>query len=123
MNTTPSEVVTGFVSAFDSRDARQLAPFLHPDVDFQAYGDDIVHGRESVVSVWDNVFRAMEKVEFSTIHQAVNGDIVVEEQIHGLALPGRQLAPIRNMAVYRVKDGQIIEWRDYSNPQYAQTLL
>ena len=64
-----------------------------------------------------------QRVEFSTIHQAVNGDVVLEEQIHGLALPGRPLAPIKNVAVYRVVDGLITEWRDYTNPQFAQTLL
>jgi limonene-1,2-epoxide hydrolase len=28
-----------------------------------------------------------------------------------------------NMAVYEIRAGKIAAWRDYTNPQYAQTLL
>lgn len=54
---------------------------------------------------------------------AVNGDVVIAEQIHGLALTGRRLAPIKNMAVYRLRNGRIIEWRDYTNAEYARGLM
>ncbi|WP_405864793.1 ester cyclase [Streptomyces sp. NBC_01515] len=50
-------------------------------------------------------------------------NLVIEEQVHGLALSGRKLASIKNMAVYRLRDGRIVEWRDYSNSAYARTLL
>ena len=73
--------------------------------------------------LWAGVFASFEQVAFSTLLQAVDDNIVLEEQIHGLGLPGRDLAPIRNVAVYRVRDGLITEWRDYTNPQHAQTLL
>lgn len=117
------EIIEEFVSLFARKDAAQLAPYLHPDVVFEAYGDTPLKGRDNVLALWRGVFGAMGEVSFSTIHQATDGDIVVAEQIHGLGLPGRALADIRNMAVYRLQDGQIVEWRDYTNPQYAQTLL
>jgi limonene-1,2-epoxide hydrolase len=116
-------VVRDFVSVFETKDAARLAPFLHPDIEFQAYGDALIHGREAVVQLWGGVFDAMDEVAFSTIHQAVDGETVLAEQVHGLALPGRQLAEIRNMAVYRLRDGLIVEWRDYTNPEYARTLM
>lgn len=117
------EIVEEFLSLFAKRDTDQLAPYLHPDVVFEAYGDSPLKGRDAVLALWQGVFRAMGEVRFSTIHQATDGDIVIAEQIHGLGLPGRPLADIRNMAVYRLRDGRIVEWRDYTNPQYAQTLL
>ena len=80
-------------------------------------------GHDDVLRLWAGSFDTFQRVEFSTLHQAVNGEVVLEEQIHGLALPGRNLAPIRNVAVYRVQEGLIREWRDYSNPAYAQSLL
>ena len=123
MSKNPGEVVTDFVAAFASRDATRLAPFLHADVEFQAYGDAPIKGREAVVALWANVLHSMGDVDFSTVHQAVNGEVVLAEQIHGLALPGRPLAPIRNMAAYRVVDDLILQWRDYTNPEYARTLL
>ena len=117
------EIVAEFVALFSQKDADLLAPYMHPDVEFQSYGDSAVRGRDQVLAVWRSVFAQMEQVAFTTLNQAVNGDLVLEEQIHGPGLPGRHLAEIKNMAVYRLRDGQIIEWRDYTNPEYARTLL
>ncbi|GLZ48853.1 hypothetical protein Acsp06_50380 [Actinomycetospora sp. NBRC 106375] len=116
-------LVRDFVAAFTTKDAERLGEYLHPDVVFTSYGDDEVRGRDAVVQVWKNVFSSFERVEFETIHQAVNGDVVIAEQVHGLALPGGPLAPIRNMAVYELRDGKIAAWRDYTNPTFASTLL
>jgi limonene-1,2-epoxide hydrolase len=33
------------------------------------------------------------------------------------------VAPIKNLAVYEIRDGKIAEWRDYTNPQKARQLL
>jgi limonene-1,2-epoxide hydrolase len=123
MSQDNGQIVHDFVSLFTTKDVTRLAPFLHPDIEFQAYGDAAVHGREAVLKLWGGVFDAMGEVAFTTIHQAVNGDIVLEEQVHGLALPGKRLAEIMNMAVYRLQDGLIVEWRDYTNPEFARTLM
>ncbi|GAB3864954.1 hypothetical protein GCM10029963_76220 [Micromonospora andamanensis] len=39
---TPSNdtLVREFVEAFNTKDADRLAPYLHPDVVFHAYGDE-----------------------------------------------------------------------------------
>ena len=123
MTGSNGEIVAEFVALFSQKDADLLAPYMHPDVEFQAYGDSSVRGRDQVLAVWRSVFAQMGQVAFTTLNQAVNGDLVLEEQIHGLGLPGRHLAEIKNVAVYRLRDGQIIEWRDYTNPEYARTLL
>jgi limonene-1,2-epoxide hydrolase len=116
-------LIRDFVEAFNTKDADRLEPFLHPDVVFESYGDGEIHGRDALVQVWKGVFANFAQVKFETVHQAVNGDVVVAEQVHGLALPGGKLAPIRNMAVYEIRDGKIAAWRDYSNPAYATELL
>ncbi|GAA3475755.1 nuclear transport factor 2 family protein [Streptomyces yanii] len=116
-------VIKEFIDLFAQQDATTLAPYLDQDIVFENYGSPVVKGRENVVSLWAEVFSTMERVEFTTLNQAVNGDIVIAEQIHGLALPGRPFAPIKNMAVYRMRDGRIVEWRDYTNSEYARTLM
>jgi limonene-1,2-epoxide hydrolase len=123
MTTDGSKVIAEFLALFAQKDASKLAPYFHPDIVFQNYGDGEVRGRDDLVAVWAGVFRNFERVDFTTLHSAVNGDLVIEEQVHGLALPGRELAPIRNMAIYRLRDGLIVEWRDYSDSAYARTLL
>ncbi|MCI2421705.1 nuclear transport factor 2 family protein [Saccharopolyspora sp. K220] len=116
-------LVREFVAAFNTRDTDHLADYLHPDVVFRNYGEDEVHGRDALLRVWKQVFANFEQVEFETVHQAVNGDVVIAEQIHGLALPGRPLAPVMNMAVYEIRDGKIAAWRDYTNVAYAAQLV
>ncbi|WP_037858952.1 nuclear transport factor 2 family protein [Streptomyces sp. NRRL S-340] len=116
-------VIREFLAAFALRDASKLAPYFHEDIVFENYGDPVIKGRDRLVRMWAGVLANMERVEFTTLNQAVNGDIVIEEQVHGLALPGRPLAPIKNMAVYRLRDGLIVEWRDYTNSEYARTLM
>ena len=123
MSTDHDVLVRDFVDAFAKKDASALAPFLHSDVVFRNYGDREVQGREDLLEVWAGVFETFEQVVFETVHQAVNGDVVIAEQVHNLALPGGQLAPVMNMAVYEIRDGKIAAWRDYSNPDYARQLL
>jgi limonene-1,2-epoxide hydrolase len=123
MSVDHDTLVREFVEAFNAKDADRLAPYLHPDVVFRAYGEDEVRGRDAVLQLWKNVFGTYDRVEFETVHQAVNGDIVIAEQIHGLALPGRPVAPVMNMAIYEIRDGLIAAWRDYTNAAYAARLI
>ncbi|MGW2709609.1 nuclear transport factor 2 family protein [Streptomyces sp. NPDC001356] len=116
-------LVREFVDTFNGKDADALAPFLADDVLFTAYGDAPVRGRDAVIALWKGVFANFGQIKFETVHQAVNGDVVIAEQIHGLALPGGELAPVMNLAVYELRDGRIAAWRDYTNPAYASTLL
>jgi limonene-1,2-epoxide hydrolase len=116
-------LVRGFVEAFNTKNADNLAPFLHADLVFENYGEPPVRGRDSVLQVWKGVFSNFAEVRFETVNQAVNGDVVLAEQVHGLALPGGPLAPIMNLAVYEIRDGKIAAWRDYGNPAYALKLL
>jgi limonene-1,2-epoxide hydrolase len=116
-------LVRDFVETFSSKNADALGLFMTEDISFLAYGDGEVKGRDAVVELWKNVFSNFEQVKFETVNQAVNGDVVIAEQIHGLGLPGGKLAPIMNMAVYEIRDGKIAMWRDYTNPTYATSLL
>jgi limonene-1,2-epoxide hydrolase len=116
-------LVRDFVEAFNTMNADNLAPFLHSDLVFENYGEPAVRGRDAVLQVWKGVFSSFAEVRFETVNQAVNGDVVLAEQVHGLALPGGKLAPIMNLAVYEIRDGKIVAWRDYGNPAYAMKLL
>ncbi|WP_346534412.1 nuclear transport factor 2 family protein [Micromonospora sp. DPT] len=116
-------LVREFVQAFNTKDADRLASYLHPDVVFHAYGDEQVRGRDAVLQVWRGVFGTFAEVQFTTVHQAVDGDVVIAEQVHGLGLPGRPVAPVMNMAIYEIRDGKIAAWRDYTNPQHATRLI
>lgn len=123
MSSDNDTLVREFVEAFNTKDGDRLAPYLHSDVIFQAYGDGEVRGRDAVLRLWKGVFASFGRVKFETVHQAVSGDVVIAEQVHGLGLPGRRLAPVMNMAIYEIRDGKIAAWRDYTNPAYAAQLV
>ena len=116
-------LIREFIAAFEKKDAALLGGYFADDIVFENYGDPALHGRASLVDMWSNVFRNFASVKFETLNQAVSGDVVIAEQVHGLGLPGKQLAPIRNLAVYEIRDGKIAAWRDYTNPQQAGQLL
>ena len=119
----PGALVRAFVDVFQAKDTALFAEFVHSDVVFRNYGDSEVRGRDALVRMWAGVFGNFEVVRFETVHQAVDGDVVLAEQIHHLGLPGGPVAPIMNLAVYEIRDGLIAAWRDYTNPEYARRLL
>jgi limonene-1,2-epoxide hydrolase len=123
MTASNDRLVREFVATIQHKDAAQLERFFDPDVVFRNYGDGEVHGRVALLQVWAGVFAQFEVVRFETVHQAVNGDVVLAEQIHNLGFPGGAVAPVMNMAVYELREGLITAWRDYSNPAYAAELL
>jgi limonene-1,2-epoxide hydrolase len=69
------------------------------------------------------LFSRSGALRFETVHQAVNGNVIIAEQIHNIALPSGKLTPIMNMAVYEIVDGKIVAWRDYTNTSHAKKLL
>jgi len=123
MQADPGALVRAFVDVFRAKDTALFAEFVHSDVVFRNYGDSEVHGRDALVRMWEGVFGNFKVVRFETVHQAVDGDVVLAEQIHHLGLPGGPVAPIMNLAVYETRDGLIAAWRDYTNPEYARRLL
>jgi limonene-1,2-epoxide hydrolase len=123
MTTDNDVTIRDFVAAFETKDSSRLAPFLDPGVVFRNYGDPVITGRQALLEMWAGVFANFEVVRFETVHQAVNDDIVIAEQIHHLGLPNKFPAPIMNLAVYELQDGLITAWRDYTNPIYARELL
>ena len=116
-------LIREFVGSFEKRDPALLSDYFPDDIVFENYGDPQIHGRADLTEMWAGVFRSFAVVKFETLNQAVSGDLVISEQLHGLALPGKPLAPIRNLAVYEVRSGKIAVWRDYTNPQQARRLL
>ena len=117
------DLIRQFVASFESKDAGWLGTFFHEDILFAKYGDPEVRGKAEVVKAWERFFSMFDTVRFETLNQAINGSVVLAEQFHHLALEGRESAPIRNMALYEMRDGRIGVWRDFTDSKYATQLL
>ena len=123
VNTSYDDIIKDFLTCFEAKDADRLASFLHPDVVFLNYGDPEVRGKNAVRETWNRLFSNFGALRFETVHQAVNGNVVIAEQIHNIALPFGKLTPIMNMAIYEIVDGKIAAWRDYTDSAHAKKLL
>jgi len=123
VSTSYDDIIKDFLTCFGAKDADRLASFLHPDVVFLNYGDPEVRGKDAVRETWSRLFSSFGALRFETVHQAVNGNVVITEQIHSIALPSGKLTPIMNMAIYEIVDGKIAAWRDYTNSAHAKKLL
>jgi len=123
VNKSYDDIIKDFLTCFEAKDADRLASFLHPNVVFLNYGDPEVRGKNAVRETWSRLFSNFGALRFETVHQAVNGNIVIAEQIHNIALPAGKLTPIMNMAIYEIVDGKIAAWRDYTNSSHAKKLL
>lgn len=117
------ELIKKFVAVFEKKDTELMKPFFHDDVVFENYGTPNVQGVTNLLALWSRIFKLFETVKFETIHQAVNGDFVLEEQIHHLGFKGKKAVPIMNMAIYEFKAGKIVAWRDYTDSAYSRKLL
>ena len=110
---TPEEVVTAFIREFDAE---------HPDVDTLAgyFTDDAIYHnmpmapsegieavREALAGVAGLTSRGWE-----TVHQAVNGDVVLNERVDRFHMRGKEVA-VQVCGVFEVRDGKIARWRDY----------
>ena len=110
---TPEEVVTAFIREWDVE---------HPDVDTLAgyFTDDAVYHnmpmapsegieavREALAGVAGLTSRGWE-----TVHQAVNGDVVLNERVDRFHMRGKEVA-VQVCGVFELRDGKIARWRDY----------
>jgi limonene-1,2-epoxide hydrolase len=111
------------IDTFEQKDPAALEPYFAEDIRFENLGDSEIRGRSELLHLWAGVFSNFSHVKFETLHQSVSGDVVIAEQVHGLGLPGRPPAAIKNMAIYEIRDGKVARWRDYTNPHLAGRLL
>ena len=94
MNTSYDDFIKDFLTCFEAKDADRLASFLHPDVVFLNYGDPEVRGKNAVRETWSRLFSNFGALRFETVHQAVNGNVVIAEQIHNIARTQEATRPL-----------------------------
>ena len=110
---SPEEVVNAFMKEFDAK---------HPDVDTLAayFTDDAVYHNMPMAPAEgiDAVRAALKGVAGMTsngweiVHQAANGDVVLNERIDRFEIGGKEVAALV-CGVFELRDGKIAHWRDY----------
>lgn len=107
------EIVSAFVGEFDAvhPDPRVLVKYFTDDAVYHnmpmepAVGIDAV--REALVGV-----SQLSHSGWETVHQAVNGDVVLNERVDRFELDGKAVE-VLVCGVFEIRDGKIAAWRDY----------
>jgi limonene-1,2-epoxide hydrolase len=109
---SPQKIVEEFLAALSDFDLDAAAERVHEDCVYQNVPFHREAGKEKVMAVLKIMMKRLEVFDVEMLHIAANGNVVLTERIDTLG--GRFFkADINLMGVFVIKDGKIIEWRDY----------
>jgi limonene-1,2-epoxide hydrolase len=121
------------VKSNSERMRENLAGFDRLDYEFVADGyaeDGVLHfmqkqpirGRKNILAFFVREFEPITNTRIEVLNVVEAGDLVMVERIDHYDYKGRPIScPVANAADY--KDGLIVEWREYFDPQFAASQL
>ena len=106
------EIVTAFCDAWSRGDVDAVMAAFTDDAVYHNIPMAPIHGREAIAG-FIRPFLASGSIVFETLHQAVNGDIVMNERVDTVTQTGKDTVALPVMSVFELRDGKIAGWRDY----------
>ncbi len=84
---------------------------LDMDVHYHNVPLEPIEGRDSVRAYLEKVWR-FDEVDWELLNVAADGNVVLTERVDNFVINGHPVSlPV--MGVFEVRDGRIINWRDY----------
>lgn len=116
MSVDPQELVVGFCEAFERRDVEDVFAYLAPEIVYQNVPLPAMHGIEEAAAFLAPLLRNTTKIEFQILSIAVSssGNEVLTERLDRLHF-STGVVDIPLMGIFVVRQGKIVEWRDYSD--------
>lgn len=105
-------IVTAFCDAWTRGDVDAVMSAFTDDAVYHNIPMAPIHGRDAIAG-FIRPFLEHSSIAFETVHQAVNGDVVLNERIDTVTQPGKEPNPLPVMGVFELRDGKIAGWRDY----------
>ncbi len=107
-----ADVVREFCEAIDRKDLAKVESLLDEKVVYHNIGSEPAVGREASLAAVKFQFDAFDPISFRIRNLAVDGDTVLTERVDEVTANG-VTAPVPVMGTFEVKDGRIVQWRDY----------
>lgn len=108
----PGAIVERFITAFNEKDLETVESLLTDDAVYHNLPSDPVSGKEAVMQVIRGYVTPAENLDWTITHQAVSGNVVLNERVDRFVLGGKQVVlPV--MGSFEIRDGRIAAWRDY----------
>jgi len=112
----PAAVVAGFVAAWERNRPEEILAFFADDaVWYEGYPADRYVGRVEIGAQLERYSRHISDVEIEVVHQAEAGPVIFQERVDRGRRDGKPFE-VEAVCVFVVRDGLIVENRDYWNP-------
>ena len=112
MTSTPTEVVSSFITSIDGRDAAAAVAHLSSQCEYDNVPIGKVHGRKAVLDILEPLLGSCSTVEWPVLRQAAAGNLVFNERLDRFEM-AHGWVELEVAGVFEVTNGEITLWRDY----------
>jgi limonene-1,2-epoxide hydrolase len=109
---TAGDLVREFCAAIDRKDLAAVESLLDAEVVYHNIGSKPAVGRDAALAAVKFQFDMFDPIAFHISNLAEDGDTVLTERIDEITANG-VMAPVPVMGTFEVRDGRIVQWRDY----------
>lgn len=108
-------IITAFCDAWSRGDVDAIVGAFTDDAVYHNIPMQPIEGREQIDG-FIRPFLSAGSINFDTVRQVVDGDLVMNERVDTIVQGERTIAlPV--MGVFELRDGKIAAWRDYFDLQ------
>ena len=108
----PADVVREFCAAIDRKDISAVEALMDEKVVYHNIGAEPAVGRDASLAAVKFQFDMFDPIAFRLRNIAADGDVVLTERVDEITANGIT-APVPVMGTFEVRDGRIVQWRDY----------
>jgi limonene-1,2-epoxide hydrolase len=109
---TAIEVVREFCAAIDRKDLAAIEALMDETVVYHNIGSEPAVGRDATLAAVEFQFDMFDPITFRLRNIAADGDTVLTERVDEVTA-NSITAPVPVMGTFEVRDGRIVQWRDY----------
>lgn len=113
------KIVLDMCAAIDPKNPRSVEKYLADDFIFQLFdGVPLIHGKEAFFKSIAQFFAPFNKAEFIIHRSHAIGNLIINERTDNFfAEDEAKNRSIHVSGLCLVKDGKIVEWKDYQLPE------
>jgi limonene-1,2-epoxide hydrolase len=106
------DVVRAFCEAIGRKDLDSVSSLLDDGVVYHNIGSEPAVGRDASLTAVKFQFDTFEPITFRLRNIVADGDTVLTERVDEVTANG-VTAPVPVMGTFEVREGRIVQWRDY----------
>ena len=118
MSGNAREIVVDFCAAFERRNSTDLLAYMAQDIVYENVPLPAMRGIDAAASFLIPLLAKASKIEFKILNIAVSGsgEQVLTERLDRIHF-STGTVDIPLMGIFVVREGKIVEWRDYADNQ------